>query len=63
MVAIECQITSTGSEMIGAGLAGWEEVVGIDTSEEYCEIARVRLAHWLDGGSDDRPVQLELGGE
>lgn len=37
----------SGSECIGAGLAGWEEVVGVEMEAEYAEIARARLAHWL----------------
>jgi hypothetical protein len=36
----------SGSEMIGAALAGWEYVLGIDAEAEYCAIARARLAHW-----------------
>jgi hypothetical protein len=39
------------SEMIGAGLAGWDEVTGVemmnDTEHPYVDIARARLAHWL----------------
>jgi len=35
-----------GSEMIGAMLAGWEEVVGIELSQEYMEIAEARIAYW-----------------
>ena len=34
----------TGSEMIGAKEAGWDEVVGVEISPEYCEIATARLA-------------------
>lgn len=34
------------SEMIGAHLAGWEEVVGIEMSQEYCDIGEVRLDWW-----------------
>lgn len=34
------------SEMIGAWRAGWEEIVGIELEEEYCEIGRARLKHW-----------------
>jgi len=34
-----------GSEMIGALLAGWDEVVGIELSSEYAAIARKRIAH------------------
>lgn len=33
-----------GSEMLGALLAGWEEVVGIEQSEAYVATARQRLA-------------------
>jgi hypothetical protein len=36
----------SGSEMIAAALAGWEEVVGIEKEAEYVEIAEARLAHW-----------------
>lgn len=37
--------SGTGSEMIGALLAGWDEVVGIEMSLEYAEMARDRIAH------------------
>ena len=36
----------SGSEMIGAGLAGWEEVIGIEMEKEYIEIAEARLKYW-----------------
>ncbi len=36
----------SGSEMIGAVQAGWDEVVGIEISEEYAKIARRRLAYY-----------------
>ena len=45
----------SGSEMIGAHLAGWEEIVGIEMERDYCEIAEARLAHWCH-----QPKQLEL---
>jgi site-specific DNA-methyltransferase (adenine-specific) len=35
----------TGSEMIGALQAGWDEVVGIEQDAHYCAIARARIAH------------------
>lgn len=38
--------SGSGSEMIGALLAGWDEVTGIEQSEEYAAIARKRLAWW-----------------
>jgi DNA modification methylase len=37
-----------GSEMIGAMLAGWDEVVGVEMSPEFCKIAEARLAHWAN---------------
>ena len=40
--------SGSGSEMIGASLAGWEEIVGIEMEEEYVEIAKARLEHWAN---------------
>lgn len=41
--------SGSGSEMIGAGLAGWEHIVGVefDTENNYVEIAEKRLDYWL----------------
>lgn len=41
--------SGVASEMIGAGLAGWEQIVGIenDTKNGYINIAEERLEHWL----------------
>jgi hypothetical protein len=36
------------SEMIGAMLAGWEEIVGIELDGDYCEIGRIRLNWWTE---------------
>lgn len=36
----------SGSEMIGAMLAGWDEVVGIEKEAEYITIANARLKFW-----------------
>ena len=38
-----------GSEMIGAGRAGWDEIEGVelDTDGEYIPTANKRLEHWL----------------
>ena len=36
----------SGSEMIGALLAGWRNVVGIELDAEYVAIAEARLAWW-----------------
>jgi hypothetical protein len=36
----------SGSEMIGAMRAGWDECVGIDQDEDFVRIARARLTRW-----------------
>lgn len=38
----------SGSEMIGAGIAGWEQCHGIELEAEHVAIARARLAWWVD---------------
>lgn len=38
--------SGSGSEMIGALIAGWDEATGIEREAEYIEIAEARLAHW-----------------
>lgn len=35
----------SGSEMIGAALAGWDHVTGIELNREYAEIAAARIRH------------------
>ncbi len=39
--------SGAGSEMIGALLAGWDVVTGVEQSAEYAGIARERLAWWM----------------
>lgn len=41
--------SGVASEMIGACMAGWERVVGVefDTENDYVDIAKKRLDHWL----------------
>lgn len=39
--------SGAGSEVIGAALAGWDEVVGIEIDPEYIKIAQARAAHHL----------------
>lgn len=41
----------SGSEIIGALRAGWDEVVGIDLEESYLEIAKARVDHYLKGAA------------
>lgn len=38
--------SGSGSEMIGAMLAGWDEVVGIELDPGHVEVAKKRLEHW-----------------
>lgn len=38
--------SGSGSEMIGARLAGWEDIIGFEQSDEYADIAEARLAWW-----------------
>jgi len=38
----------SGSEMIGAMQAGWDEIVGIEMESEYCRIAQARLDYWAN---------------
>lgn len=47
--------SGSGSEMIGAALSGWEDVRGVEQSDEYCEIARRRIEWWTEHG--DRSVE------
>lgn len=37
----------SGSEIIGAFMAGWDEAVGVELEQEYIEIAERRIAYWL----------------
>jgi site-specific DNA-methyltransferase (adenine-specific) len=37
--------SGSGSEMIGALGAGWDEVVGVESDAAYCDIARARIKH------------------
>ena len=51
-----------GSEMIGAMVAGWDEVVGIEREEAYIPIAKARLAWWAEhpDGVPEAPTAVEL---
>jgi DNA modification methylase len=48
----------SGSECIGAMLAGWRNITCIEKETEYVEIARARIAHW---GKRLKPYQLSNG--
>lgn len=47
--------SGSGSEMIGAMLAGWEEVVGVELGADYSRIAQARLKYYAK-----QPVQMEM---
>jgi hypothetical protein len=54
-----------GSEMIGAELAGWEEVTGVEREAEHIPVARARLAWWRRAArrvqsSDPRTILAQL---
>lgn len=46
----------SGSEMIGALLAGWDVVHGIEQDADYAEIARSRLEYWHTKNSEKPPL-------
>lgn len=53
-----------GSEMIGAMLAGWEDVQGVELEETHVDIARARLAFWQQMKyklmNPDVPVKVQI---
>lgn len=51
--------SGSGSEMIGAMLAGWEDVQGIEGEAEYVAIARARLAWWA--ANRDKAPEVRAG--
>lgn len=53
---ILCPFSGVSSEMIGAALAGFEEVVGIEMDAEYVRIGQARLDYW----ASTRQMELEL---
>lgn len=40
--------SGSGSEMIGACLAGWDSVTGVEMDSDYVKIAEKRLEHWKE---------------
>jgi DNA modification methylase len=38
--------SGVGSEMIGASIAGWDDITGVEMNAEYVSIAKARLKHW-----------------
>ena len=50
--------SGSGSEMIAALMAGWDDVTGIEREAEYVEIAKHRLAHWTNAPQEYFPETL-----
>jgi DNA modification methylase len=46
----------SGSEMIGAMRAGFEEIIGVEMDADYAEIARARLRYWQEHGVQTRLI-------
>ena len=46
--------SGSGSEIIGALMAGWDEVVGIEREDRYVQIAERRIIHWRFSQIADR---------
>jgi len=51
--------SGSGSEMIGALQAGWEEVIGVELTEEYIPIAEARIKYWTNI-KEEESNQMEL---
>lgn len=51
--------SGSGSEVIGALMAGWPHVDGIEREQEYIDIAHRRIAHWV-AFTESEPVQTSL---
>jgi DNA modification methylase len=48
--------SGVGSEMIGALLVGWDEVIGIEMDATYCGLAELRIQHWAP--AEPQPKKL-----
>jgi site-specific DNA-methyltransferase (adenine-specific) len=58
-----CAFAGVGSEVIGALLAGWDEVVGVELLPEHVAIANARIAYWQQRAGDvshNRPVKAKI---
>jgi len=53
----------TGSEGLGALLAGWDEIVMIDNNAEYCQIAEARCRWWARQARQMKLGLPRIGGE
>lgn len=53
--------SGSGSEAIGAMLAGWDEVVCVEREEAYCNITQARLEHWMAKQVDNHSRSVQVG--
>jgi site-specific DNA-methyltransferase (adenine-specific) len=64
---ILCPFAGSGSEVIGAMRAGWDEIHGIELEEEFVTIARARIARWSEAPAhlsvDEIVEAAERGGD
>lgn len=44
--------SGSGSEMIGAMLAGWDDLTGIELQRKHIDVAQKRIAWWHEHGED-----------
>lgn len=56
--------SGAASEYIGALLAGWEEIVGVELEADYCRIAEARAAYWAQRRHEfldpSKPIAVKL---
>jgi len=51
--------SGSGSEMIGAYMAGWEDITGVELAEEYVKISQARLKYWTNIPAQKALFRLE----
>jgi site-specific DNA-methyltransferase (adenine-specific) len=54
--------SGSASEIIGAMLAGWDEIVGIEQNPKFIEIARQRIEHWAQKAGKICTIQTSASG-
>lgn len=56
--------SGAASEYIGALLAGWDEIVGVEMEADYCRIAEARATYWMQRRHEfldpSKPIAVKL---
>lgn len=57
--------SGAGSEMIGGIKAGWDNIIGIEKEENYCNIANARITYWdepkkKEENQESKPKRIKL---